>query len=576
MIRAFSLSLFFIMANLKAYQNLDEIKKQMEKRLTGSSSSLTSELSTNLSQVVTIEYYKAPLTEVLKSLADSAGINMIFSADVLKDNQEITIKLERVTYDIAIESILETHKLGYRVHNNILKVDTVANIEAAANALVKSKEQLWSLQPTRVLTWTAKNTNADDLVSTASTLLKAYTADPRFSIQADKQSNKVIVEGIPEVVTKAATIFESLDSQLRRQIRIDARIVEASQAFSRNLGVTWGANLDMSGSNGLGSGIIFPNSIRADMGGAGAIGVERFQFGLGDKGGNGVTKISFGSLNGLVNLDALIHAYETDRSAQLISAPSILVNDQANAAISESTSIPALHTFNDSSGSFSIDTGINLDVTPHILGDKTVEMTINLSRTVPTGAINDSPGTTTHSANTQLLVKSGDTAVIGGLHSTARLKGNVKIPILGSMPIIGWLFRQSLKDFSRTELLVLLTPQVLGIGPGGASEVWDSTSETEELSNNLNMSNDANTLNNLSNQGGGGLEANTLLFNDSQEDFVPEKSEDLNEFTSSNDLNLDVLEGGSNLSSNDQQKTQNFANPLLNQPQEEDGDTLLL
>jgi len=468
--------------------------------------------STPATELISLEYRNAPLIEVIRTLADAANLNITLSADVEKGSP-VSIRLNNVTYEQALKAILDTYKFGSIFENGILKIDTIANLTTLREERLKEKESEWKNQPTKRLVWQVNYAKAVDLVPILTTMLKAYAIDPRFSVIADKRTNKVIIEGISDALVESKAILDSLDRR-KQQVLIEARIVEASSELSKTLSVTWGTRFGFDGNRGLANGLLFPNSLMGSVGGAGALGTSAPN----PLAGQGATQLgtmafSVGSINNLINIDAVLRAYETEALANVIASPRVVVQDQEKATIKEDISLShsVLGATGQPEGRNTIAT-LELVVAPQVTSDNTLELDIQVQRQTPTNAPTDPvQGSIKRQANTKLIVSNGETAVIGGLYQTQKFKGQGRVPFLGRLPLIGALFRTNEEQSFRSELMVLITPRILPMTNGRAStradlpingNFSDNSNNFENntfAGNNSNSENVANTANNFNN-----------------------------------------------------------------------------
>ena len=464
--------------------------------------------ATPTTDLISLEYRNAPLIEVIRTLADAANLNITLSSDVEKGSP-VSIRLNNVTYEQALKAILDTYKFGSIFENGILKIDTVANLTALREERLKEKESEWKNQPTKRLVWQVNYAKALDLVPILTTMLKVYAIDPRFSVIADKRTNKVIIEGISDALVESKAILDSLDRR-KQQVLIEARIVEASSELSKTLSVTWGTRFGFEGNRGLANGLLFPNSLSGSVGGAGALGTSAPNP-LAGKGATqlGTMAFSVGSINNLINIDAVLRAYETEALANVIASPRVVVQDQEKATIKENITLShsVLGTSGQPEGRNTIAT-LELNVAPQVTSDNTLELDIQVQRQTPTNAPTDPvQGSINRQANTKLIVSNGETAVIGGLYQTQKFKGQGRVPFLGRLPLIGALFRTNEEQSFRSELMVLITPRILPMAGGRASARADlpingnfannSNENSNEFGNNSNNNNDSNTGNAL-------------------------------------------------------------------------------
>lgn len=466
------------------------------------------------SGLISLEYRNAPLIEVIRTLAEGANINVTLSSEVERGSP-VTIRLNKVTYEQAIKAILDTYKFGSIFENGILKIDTLANLNAQREALLKEKEAAWKLLATKRLVWQVNYAKAVELQPILETMLKGYKIDPRFSIVADKRTNKLIIEGINDVLVEAKAILENLDKR-KQQVLIEARIVEASNELSKTLSVTWGTRFGFDGNRGLANGLIFPNSLTGNIGGAGAVGGSAPNPGVATSPTQlGTLQFTVGSINNLVNIDAVLRAYETESLANVIASPRVVVQDQEKAVINEDVTLSrsVLGPDGKPEGRNTV-ASLSLQVSPQVTSENTLELDINVTRQTPTNPPTDIvQGSIKRTANTKLIVANGETAVIGGLYQTQKFKGQGRVPILGRLPIIGALFRTNEEQTFRSELMVLITPRILPGGQGRPAAKADlpllngSTNTGGE--NGFGNANGSNGISNNSNNGNGNGAGNT-------------------------------------------------------------------
>lgn len=426
------------------------------------------------SDLVSLEYRNAPLVEVIRTLADGANINVTLSPEVEKGSP-VSIRLNKVTYEQAMKSILEAYKFGSVFENGILKIDTLANLNAIREEKLKEKESAWKILPTKRLVWQVNYAKAVELQPILETMLKGYKVDPRFSIVSDKRTNKLVIEGIADALVEAKAILENLDKR-KQQVLIEARIVEASNELSKTLSITWGTRFGFDGNRGLANGLIFPNSLTGNIGGAGALGSNAPNPGLATLPTQlGTLQFTVGSINNLINIDAILRAYETESLANVIASPRVVVQDQEKAVIKEDLTLSrnVLGPDGKPEGRNTV-AALELQVAPQVTSENTLELDIQVQRQTPTNPPTDPvQGSIKRQANTKLIVANGETAVIGGLYQTQKFKGQGRVPFLGKLPLIGALFRTNEEQSFRSELMVLITPRILPGGPGRSSARTD-------------------------------------------------------------------------------------------------------
>jgi type IV pilus assembly protein PilQ len=497
---------------------------------------------------VTLDFRATPLGDVLRTLADQSSINIVIGRSV-NQSELVTLRLSDVTYRTAMQTILQMNSLDAQTKDNILRIDSIERVTNEITQKKNLKIGEWNSQPTRVMIWQLNYASANTVATLLDQMIKSkYAGLTNLSVTTDARTNKLMIESIPEVLERAKTFIQVLDKR-KRQVLIEARIVEASRELSKSLGVNWGTRFALDGRNGLSTGLVFPNSIVGSVGGAGNVGNPSPDFSAaGPRASNGTTALSIGSINSLINLDAVITAYETESMANIISSPRIVVEDQDTANINETTR----KTSQVISGQIVINNSANyelsLTVTPKITNDGNIQMAISVNRGTPgsDAPVNGVETSTNRSAKTNLSVGDGDTAVIGGLYQSNKTESIGRIPILGDLPLIGWLFRSKSRGSLRTELMVLITPRLVkekGDGSGGVAESGSSANSILPVSSSSSIPNDS--LNNSS--------LNNASSNNSGSNFVNNGSLNSTNTTSANPVQTDT--------NNQSESTPNAGNP---------------
>ena len=310
--------------------------------------------------------------------------------------------------------------------------------------------------------------SAQDLTGQISGLLSQ-----RGSVTVDDRTNTLIIKDIAQNLDSIRTLVESLDSQVP-QVLIEARIVETSNNFQKQIGIQWGGSFGFSQANGNPTGLIFP-SVLGVAGGAtdnqtptaGTSSTPNFAVnlpapvGAGQGGGIGLT---MGSVGGAVNLNIRLTALETAGQARIISSPKILTLDNQEASISQGTSIPISVVSAAGVQTQFVQAVLELRVTPHVTPDGNIRLAIQASKNEPdfqnTGASGD-PTIIRRQAQTELLIKDGDTTVIGGIYTRNSGQSLSAVPFLHKIPILGFFFKTRSQSDNRAELLIFITPRIV-------------------------------------------------------------------------------------------------------------------
>ncbi|PTL78538.1 type IV pilus secretin PilQ [Vitiosangium sp. GDMCC 1.1324] len=411
---------------------------------------------------VSFEFKDIDIQNLLRVIAEISKKNIVVADDV---SGKVTIRLRNVPWDQALDLILRTKSLGKEEIGNIVRVAPLKTLEEEAKlrqerkkSLVAQEELLVNLVPVNYAVASDMATRVKDVLS------------ERGTVTVDTRTNVLIVKDVRANIEKARALVRNLDTQTP-QVLIESRIVEANTSFSRELGVQWGGRASASPTTGNPTGLIFPNSINVAGGVEGtANGVEtnpafavNLPVGAGI-GSGGALGFTFGSAGGALTLNLRLSAAETEGVVKTISAPKVTTLDNNTARISQGVSIPFSQVSASGANTTFVEARLSLEVTPHITQDGSILMTINAQNNQPdpanTGA-NGQPAIQRKEANTQVLVKDGDTTVIGGIYVRRGSTQSNSVPFLSKIPVLGLLFKNHRERDERQELLIFITPRIL-------------------------------------------------------------------------------------------------------------------
>ena len=401
---------------------------------------------------ISLVFDNADVRKILQLIADVSGLNIVAGDDV---KGTVTLHLVDVPWDQALALVTQIKGLGMIKEGNVVRVMPESKIRAMDEAKLtasRTKEKLEDLVTDVVPVSYA------DVSSVAVPAKKLLTS--RGKITEDRRNKQLIVTDIPSVIEKVKHLVKLLDLP-ERQVLIEARIVEANSNFSRDLGVKWGVNYGTNtptnpnyGSVGLGgSFLLSPTDVSTNSGTSGL--------------GSGFTFGRLGISN--MTLDLKISAMEKSGYGKVISTPRVTTMNGATATISQGTEIPYQSTSGAGSNatvSVSFKKAVlSLTVTPEINPDGSIFLTIDATNDskgedVPTG-IGAAPAIDTKSATTKVLVKDGQTTVIGGIFVDQQNYSQDGVPWLSKVPILGHLFSSTSKSNQRQELLIFVTPRIL-------------------------------------------------------------------------------------------------------------------
>jgi type IV pilus assembly protein PilQ len=312
----------------------------------------------------------------------------------------------------------------------------------------------------RVLTRSLSYARAEDL----RTLLTQTVLSQRGSIQFDQRTNTLIINDLPDRLERASGLLTTLDRP-EPQVEIEARIVQTTRDFARNLGVQWGIGARASQDLGNTLPLSFPNqgSIGGRTGSSSGPDNTGSMVNLGVSPATSAIGLALGSVNGAVNLDVALTALESTGQGRILSTPKISTQNNIEAEITQGVQIPIQTVANNTVTVTFRDAALTLRVTPQITATNTVIMRISVENASPdfSRAINGIPPIDTQRALTQVLVGDGDTTVIGGIYVSREQASTDRTPGLHRLPLLGWLFqRNEFSDESR-ELLIFITPKIM-------------------------------------------------------------------------------------------------------------------
>lgn len=411
----------------------------------------------------------ADIQHVLTFLATVGRVNIIAGSGV---RGTVTLHLEDVPWELAFVKILESKGLGYSREGNIITVRPLSEIAKEKDLAVKTLTKEKQLLPLKVRIVPVNYAKAQTMAGRIKSVLSK-----RGKVETDVRTNTLIITDIEDHINAASSLVKKLDLQTP-QVLVEARIVEANVDFSRDIGIQWGGNILFSKLTGNPTGLNFPSTLGiagvADGGQNATSGLFNTNpnfvvnmpapVGAGSGGGLGFT---FGSLGGTANLSLRLTAAESKGYLKIISSPRVTTLDQVPATISQGVSIPiSVVSAAGVSTTFHSAT-LSLNVTPQVTQDGHVHLKIAVTKNEPdfgnTGARGD-PTILTKSATTELLVKDGETSVIGGIYTRNVSRTSKKVPFFADIPILGWFFRQRSVSDKRTEMLIFITPRIVNRG----------------------------------------------------------------------------------------------------------------
>lgn len=419
---------------------------------------------------IDLDFKDADIHNILRLLSEVGNVNVVTADDV---GGSITIKMRGVPWDQALDVILTAKGLGMVRRGNLIRVAPQATLERERQMAIQRQKDNLDLAPLETRLIPVSYASAGDLQGRVTDLLS-----PRGKVSVDGRTNILVVRDVAGNLDAVEELVRSLDSQTP-QVLIEARIVEATTAFTHDFGIQWGGDVVMSSATGNPTGLVFPHDMTiaggstdgatptAGLSPFGGAANPNFVVNFPAPAGTGrgaAIGLSMGSLSGNVNFALRLSAFEATGQVRIISAPRILTLDNSTAAIMQGTSIPYSQVSASGVQTAFQEAAISLNVTPHVTSDGAVRLMVNITRNEPdfnqTSARGD-PTILKRTANTTLLVQDGHTAVVGGIYTRNTGHGFDQIPFFGDIPILGILFQRHTQRDGRSELLIFLTPRIV-------------------------------------------------------------------------------------------------------------------
>jgi type IV pilus assembly protein PilQ len=420
---------------------------------------------------IDLDFKDADIHNILRLLADVGKVNIVTADDV---SGSVTIKMKNVPWDQALDVVLQAKNLGMVRTGNLIRVAKADALEKEREMAIAKKKQELELAPIETRLIPVSYANATELATKASEL-----KSPRGSITIDERTNVLIVRDVAGNLDQIEALVHSLDTQTP-QVLIEARIVEATSRYLRDVGIQWGGDATMSSATGNPTGLTFPSRIGMT---GGASDPQAPTSGLSPTtqlipnpnyavnlpaavgtGTGGALGLSLGSIANVVNLNVRLSAAETNGMLRIISSPRILTLDNREATISQGTMIPFSQISAQGVQTTFQEAKLALIVRPHVTADGSVAMHVRINRDEPdfnqTSARGD-PTILKRTAETDLLVPDGSTVVIGGIFTRNTGRSVDQVPFFGSIPIIGILFQRRRASDTRSELVIFITPRIV-------------------------------------------------------------------------------------------------------------------
>ncbi len=433
---------------------------------------------------LTLNFQDIDVRAVLQLLADTSGQNIVVSDTV---QGGVTLRLQNVPWDQALDIVMRTKGLAMRRRDNVILVGPAEELAAREKAELQARKEVEELAPLRTEYLQVNYAKAADLALLIKGKQGNSLLSPRGSVAIDDRTNTLLLQDTADRLSDIRRLVTTLDIPIR-QVLIESRIVIVNDDFTRQLGVQLGTtDVRAKGSNGLvaisgsaasnntivssaltnlqgGSGSPFPVSIPTSTSDY----LSRYNVTLPVANPAGQIALSVLSGNFLVDLE--LSAAQAEGRGEIVSAPRLITSNQKEATIEQGVEIP----YQESSGSGATTTQfkkavLSLKVKPQITPDNRVILDLAVSddsvgQVVQSATGGQVPSIDTRAITTQVLVNDGQTVVLGGIMETTRSTSENKVPFLGDIPLLGYLFKNTTKTNNKDELLIFVTPKILREG----------------------------------------------------------------------------------------------------------------
>ena len=400
---------------------------------------------------VSLDFQGADLRAVLRTFADISSLNVVIDPAI---QGTVDVSLRDVPWDQALDIILRANRLGYSVDGTIVRIaplSVLADEEAQRQKLSEAQALAGELA---TVTRTLSYSRAEQVQP----LLTATVLSQRGSITTDTRTNTLIITDLADRLRRATDLLAKLD-QPEPQVEIEARIVQTTRNFARQLGVQWGFSGRAIPELGNTLPLAFPN--QATVSGATGAGSNAVDLGVGAA--SSAVGLALGAINGATSLDVAISALESQGNLRVLSTPRVATQNNIAAEIIQGAEIPIQTVANNTVTVTYRDAALSLRVTPQITSAQTVIMDIIVANSSPNfgRVVNGNPQIDTQRATTKVLVSNGETTVIGGVYISRESASQDRTPALYRMPLLGWLFKRDVVEDTSAELLIFITPRII-------------------------------------------------------------------------------------------------------------------
>jgi type IV pilus assembly protein PilQ len=404
---------------------------------------------------ISLNFQDIPIRSVLQLLADFTHINMVVSDSV---SGNITLRLKEVPWEQALNIILATRSLDKRQLGNVMLVAPSAEIAAREKQEYDAAEDLKEATPLRSDLIQVNYAKADDIANLIKSKFNSLLSK-RGMMSVDPRTNAIWIQDIGIKIEEIRALVKKLDIPVK-QVLIETRIVDVTKDAALDLGIRWGINKpkhlsgSLEGTNQLAEDAnVVPLAERLN--------VDLAAQPLANQAAS--IALAVATLGSNILLDLELSALESEDKAEIIASPRVVTSNQQEAYISSGEEIPYQQAT--SSGATAVafkQAVLSLRVTPQITSDGRIMMQLKINQDRPSGTLyNGVPAIITKEIDTNVLVNNGETIVLGGIFQRDQSNNVVRVPFLGTLPVIGILFKKIAVKEKDEELLIFITPKII-------------------------------------------------------------------------------------------------------------------
>jgi type IV pilus assembly protein PilQ len=409
---------------------------------------------------ITLDFQDVPVRQVLQIIAQINGFNLVITDSVIGN---VTINLQDVPWDQALAMILKIRRLDKRIEGNILLIAPSDELAAQDHAEIHAQQQAQQLAPLLSKNIRVNYAKAENLAE----ILRSEqnrVLSPRGTVAVDQRTNTILLRDTQDSLLQALSLIADLDIPVK-QVLIESRMVTVRENIDEQLGIRWG----FSGSNnnndtwaGTAAGA---NRITA-VGAGNVVLSDRLNVNLPVTNAAGRVGVQIANLIDGAILDLELSALESENKGDIIASPRITVANQQEAYIEQGTEIPYVQAASSGATSVAFKKAVlSLKVTPHITPDNHIILDLVVTQDTRGETVSTSTGPAvaidTQEIKTQVLVENGETVVLGGIFQQINTDDISKVPMLGDIPIIGGMFRNTTSVEQKRELLIFVTPKII-------------------------------------------------------------------------------------------------------------------